>query len=295
MKQRAIRRAQVYGMRCSGTNYLDALIRKNFEGLTLGAATPRSKKTFGWKHSDVGTTTYLHRNGALESVELMHLDWASSRDTILFVIYRNPVNWLQSTHRSPHQSPESYGINFSTFIRQPFRAFHCDPPGSESSALKSIRMKQIKYENMIEEYDSIFDLRRTKIKIFDSFKYRFYNVTYINLETLEQDPEKYLRRVAECYHLRMKAQFQDITTYKGGAAPYVKSTYTPITKVDLQYILGHLGWVGEERIGYVPRLAAKISSGMIKIQAQPENILNIFPYTRYYMNGHVIHPSSTQG
>lgn len=290
-----IKRAQVYGMRCSGTNYFDALLENNFPTLSFSATSPTSPKTFGWKHGDIGTATYIHHGDGLLDAQMMPLNWALSRDTILFVIFRNPVSWVQSLHRNPHNMPEAYGLTFSSFIRQRVRSYHTNPPGSESSPLKSVRKKQLRTTRLIEDYDSPFAMRKIKIRIFESFKYRFHNVVYCNLETLEQDPERLLRNIAECYKLPMIPKFKDITTYKGGESPFQKSTYDPVSNEDLQYILAHTDWAAESRIGYVPRLSAKLLTRQARFQEEPDSILHIFPYSRYYQNAHTLYALSTQG
>lgn len=282
-------------MRCSGTNYLDALLQNNFPSLSFSATSPSSPKTFGWKHGDTGTATYIHHKGGLLDVEMMPLNWALSRDAILFVIFRNPISWVQSLHCNPHNIPEAYGVNFSAFIRQRVRSYHTDPPGSESSPLKSVRKQQLRDKRLIEDYDTVFDMRKIKIKIFESFKYRFHNVVYCNLETLEQDPERLLRNIAECYSLPMLPKFKDISTYKGGETPFRKSTYDPVSNEDLQYMLSHIDWSAESKVGYVPRLSAKLLTRQARIQQEPDNLLHIFPYSRYYQNAHTLYPLSTQG
>lgn len=248
------------------------------------------RKAFGWKHGDVGTMTYLHHEGKLHEVELMPLDWARSRDTILFVIYRNPMSWLRSLHCNPHQAPESYWLTFEEFIRKPYRSFHCDPPGSDSHPDKSIRMKQVKRKNMIDSYDSVFAMRKIKLKIFESFKYRFHNVVYINLETLEQDPERYLREISDTFKLQMNHRFVDVTTYKGGDAPYKKSTYDPIEYKNLQHILSDMAWDEEAKVGYALRVGAKLLAHQARLQADPESLLNVFPFRQYFKNGNLLRP-----
>jgi hypothetical protein len=295
MGRQSIKRAQVYGMRCSGTNYLDALLQNNFPSITFSATSPTSPKTFGWKHGDVGTAAYIHLDATIMNVEMMPLNWALSRDTLLFVVFRNPVTWLQSLHRNPHNIPEAYNIPFSTFIRQRLRSYHTDPPGSESSPLKSVRQKQLRTTRLIEDYDSPLDMRKNKIRIFESFKYRFHNVVYCNLETLEQDPERLIRNIAECYNLPALPKFKDINTYKGGETTYRRSTYDAVSNEDLQYILSHVDWSAESRVGYVPRLSAKLLTRQARIQEEPDSLLHIFPYSRYYQNAHTLYPSSTQG
>ncbi len=287
MKQ-AIKRGQVYGMRCSGTNYLDALITRNFPKLFVGAATPMVRRSFGWKHGDVGAKTYLHYKGGLHDVKIMPLDWAESKDTVLFVIHRNPMNWLQSLHFAPHLSPESYGLNFSSFIRNRFRAFHCDPPGSEFSPSKRVRTSQVKERTLIEEYDSLYAMRRSKIIIFDSFRHRFQNVVYVNLETLKRDPESHMRNIAENYGLIMKPKFEDVTTYKGGDEPYVKSTYGTVSSKDLLYILSNTDWAEESKIGYSPRLGVRLLANSKSSQVEPESLLNISPYARVYHKNNLL-------
>jgi hypothetical protein len=274
-----ITRAQVYGMMGSGTNYLDALLRKNFPELRL--PDPEYSMTFGWKHGDIGTGAYTYTGNTPKKIQLTTLDWPTSHNTLLFVIYRNPFEWVQSLHKTPHSSPESYGLDFSTFIRSPWRTFYC-APGGEFSASSAVRLSYVKENNLLESFPSVFALRKTRILTFESFKYRFQNVAYVNLEALEQNPKHYLDDISDKFSLRLTKQFHDISTYKGGTDNYVKKSYAAIKSDDLRYLLKHLDWGLEKNIGYPLKTGASVFASSKRSMPQPERLLTISSEQRCY-------------
>lgn len=70
-------RFQIFGERCSGTNYLEALLKHNFgdECITWD---------YGWKH------WYVDYN------------FVETVDTVFIVIIRNFLDWVRSFYRQPH-------------------------------------------------------------------------------------------------------------------------------------------------------------------------------------------------
>ena len=66
----------IFGERCSGTNYLEDIMSKNFDiELTW---------KYGWKH-------FFGWN-----------DLSNSDDTLFICIVRNPIDWINSLYRDKH-------------------------------------------------------------------------------------------------------------------------------------------------------------------------------------------------
>jgi hypothetical protein len=190
-------------------------------------------------------------------------------------------------YQAPHHSPESYGLDFATFVRQPWRAFYGEP-GLEFSPSKTVRMKLVREKNLLESYSSVLAMRESSIHTFESFKHRFQHVMYLNLESLEQDPEGHLRALANQYNLTMRPAFQDVRTYKGGDQPFVKNTYAPVAIDDLLYLLKTIVWQQEKEIGYVPKVGAKIMAIDKQMGREPEQLLRFTGRDRAYFRGEAL-------
>jgi hypothetical protein len=83
-----IKKYTIYGERCSGTNYLENLIDKNFD--------IKITWEFGWKHF------FGFNDNQLKN----------SDDTLFICIVRNPVDWINSFYRELHHSPIKYKKKF---------------------------------------------------------------------------------------------------------------------------------------------------------------------------------------
>src|SRR5947207_1003126 len=98
-----IQTIQIYGERCSGTNYLEHLLKNNLKSVSI-------TWKLGWKH-------WFHGNGVEDASQ-----------TLFFIIHRNPFDWLKSLHAQPfHSAPDLKSIDFSTFIRKEWWCVWDDP------------------------------------------------------------------------------------------------------------------------------------------------------------------------
>ena len=85
----------IFGERCSGTNFLQQAMEKNFD----------LKLT--WKHG------WKHEFGK-------HVDFSNSDKTLFLCIYRNPIDWINSLYRWKfHVSPELYELK--DFLTKPMK------------------------------------------------------------------------------------------------------------------------------------------------------------------------------
>lgn len=93
-----IRRYHVFGQRCSGTNALIRFVEQNFPDLNFCEKA-------GFKHWAVP------------------FDRTVASDTLVIVIARDILSWLQSLYRKPwHAHPDLKAMNFSDFIRSEWRS-----------------------------------------------------------------------------------------------------------------------------------------------------------------------------
>lgn len=144
-----IKKFTIYGERNSGTNYLKALILKNFDvSMTW---------QYGWKH-------FFGFN-----------DLSDSDDTLFIGITRNPYDWINSMYRNPHHLRDLKHQTIDNFLSQEVRSFNelewmYD---YEMIALKHIYNKTTHKPEFMERindwniythkrYRNIFELRKIK-------------------------------------------------------------------------------------------------------------------------------------
>jgi hypothetical protein len=117
----------IYGERCSGTNYLENVIKNNF-GLEL-------RNDFGSKHFFCFNTY----KGIID-------------DTLFIGIVRNPIYWINSFSRELHHIPNE-NKSLSNFLHNEFYSV------DENS--NKIILKDLNYITL-KKYKNIFELRKMK-------------------------------------------------------------------------------------------------------------------------------------
>ncbi len=130
-----IKKITIYGERCSGTNYLEILLEKNFHDYIL-------TWEYGSKHF------FGHNN------------LKNSDDTLFICIIRNPFDWINSLHRKKYHIADHLRLSVENFLNKEFYSYN-----DEHSGLKN--GKEIMTDRDIsgkQRYRNIFELRYTKLK-----------------------------------------------------------------------------------------------------------------------------------
>ena len=224
-----VQRVQLFGQRCSGTNYLQHLIEQNIPGLKVSFA-------FGYKHS---TPKHLER----------------THDDVLFcVIYREPYCWLQSLHESPwHVHPRMRGAPFGQFIRSPW---HCIwDHQSNTKPNDPMYHKEMMHERHPESglrYANVMQMRSDRIRRWQFLSKKVKRFWWVQYESLYRNPQLMIEDLALAAGRKRRPNFQPILRYKGIRAcpPYQPKQYAPISKADRRFINQQLNWRVENRIGY---------------------------------------------
>lgn len=213
-----MKKIQIYGERCSGTNYLEDLINQNCDAIV--------------------TSEYGHKH----MFNMMAKRKSPDDKAVYVFMYRNPYDWLRSLHMNPHHtSPEYWNLSFADFIRK--KPWICDVyegPGFVKE-----------YDGVIERYDgNVIDLRNNKNSILADMWMTGYS-TNIKYEDVRSNPEGTLAALCTTLEIPMKGLFQSVyTTRKEEDGTYKRKVYMKISKNDLDYINTHLDWMHETRIGY---------------------------------------------
>ena len=118
----------IYGERCSGTNFVENAIKKNF------------KLELTWEYD------FKHFFGNYKFKEKDKYD-----DTLFIGIIRSPYEWMSSLYRTQHHIPYENRKNWISFINNEFYSIN---EGQEKMEDRNMINKQ--------RYKNIFELRYVK-------------------------------------------------------------------------------------------------------------------------------------
>ncbi|WP_299938726.1 hypothetical protein [uncultured Pelagimonas sp.] len=167
-------RYQVIGERCSGTNFVDALIQSNFD--------IKRSKSYGWKH---GFPTFT-----------------ACRDTVLYVaVSRDAFSWIKSMYVRPyHAKPPLPHLSFPEFIRA---QWDCEIDLHYSFSMGS-RDPRIGQTLQLDRHPiegrclkNITELRALKLHAHLSLQDRQIQACHFKLDDIIADPRPLLQRVAQ--------------------------------------------------------------------------------------------------
>lgn len=227
----AAARLQLFGERCSGTNYLHRLIDRNIPDLPVVF-------DFGFKHAP---PQQLHR---------------PHDDCLFCVIYRDPFDWIRSLYMHPwHVAPEVRQKPFGDFIRSPW---HCVwdldanvPPGSPNFGAEMLHER---HPDTGQRYANPLRLRSDRLRRWQDLEQRVARFWWVQYESLLRYPQLLIRDLAACAG-RRAAAFQQVTTYKGlpSSPVYRPQRYPPLDPADQAFIVHQLDWEVETKVGYFVR------------------------------------------
>lgn len=214
-----LKKATIYGERCSGTNYLEKLLITNFN-IDI-------KFDYGWKHFF-----------GFKSLE-------GSDDTLFICIVRDPYEWITSFYEKPHHVPRKLRVSPQHFLNQPFYSIFDKVQGKEIKEDRHIYTK--------ERYKNIFELRYTKLNfIQNDLPKRVKNYILIRYEDLLENFETTMFLLENC-GLERKQNISFPLNYKG----YQKSDSRIFTrhkryKISKQEIVSHQSYQKniENKLGY---------------------------------------------
>ena len=234
----AIKRIQIFGERCSGTNYLQHLLEKNLESIII-------RWNFGWKH-------FFHEAGVEEADE--HL---------FIIIYRNPFDWLRSLNNNPHHAaPELRKNTFSDFIRKEWWCIwdeHANKTPDDD--IYGTEMMFEREPETGQRFANVMRLRTAKIRDWESLREKTKHNIYVRYEDLAAQPQAFLETLCEQFGVALSTSFANVEGRPGTKRKYRPRKYKPIKEYDLRYIMQELDLPLEERIGYsVEALAAELNT-----------------------------------
>ena len=245
-----ISRIQIYGERCSGTNYLEHLLRRNVPDVPL-------TWDFGWKH-------FFHEAGV-----------ERADDCLFVVIYRNPFDWLRSLNRSPwHAAPPLWNLDFSAFIRAEWWCvFDEHWPVAPDDPRYGTELMLERSPETGERFANVMRLRTAKIRDWEALRDQAAHTAHVRYEDLNKRPGEFLDSLCTRFALPRLPVLHEVREDKGKRHRYRPKAYVPVSEPDLQFVLGELDRPLEARIGYdVTALAERLRAERARPQAPAQSL-----------------------
>ena len=224
---RRTRWLQLFGERCSGTNYVEQLLRRNAIGLV-----PTDRH--GWKHG------FVHRlEGRLD-------------DTLFILVFRDPFDWARSLWQKPwHAAPPLRGVAFSQFVRTQWQCewgrdmdLTCDDPQIGSEMLHE------RDPATGNRFANCMLLRTAKAKHWLSLQAEGRRVVAVRYEDAESDPRAFVRSALRRQGILRWPWFREVRTFKGGSQPFVKREQPAMARADIEWVASQLDAELERALGY---------------------------------------------
>ena len=221
-----IKNIQLYGERCSGTNYLQSLIEMNFKEIPV-------TWQHGWKH------------------------WfpklKNTKETLFIVIIRDPLDWLSSINRTPFHT-ELKKLSFSEFIRREwYSVYDSDSGFKEDHPLIGKEMIIDRDPETGKRFENVIKLRNSKNKHFLGIENKVENFAFVRYEDISGD-ESIIKDVAAKFNISLRfPEIRRTEYFKGNKTfgVYKKKEYQKISEEDRQFILSQLDIEQENKIGYL--------------------------------------------
>lgn len=232
-----VKYVQLFGERCSGTNFVASLIHKNLSGIEL-------TKDFGGRH-------WFIKNHHPRCRENQSTDYQCRRslhdssDTLFICLFRNPYDWIRSIHARPYHAGNHWGLSLTEFLRKPWLSF-------ETSRVNPDWPERGDGYWFIEEAKNILRLRNEKVTHLLNLQGVVENVCYVNYEII-RDHNHLLQKIASQYRIKLKhSNIVAEQRYFGGPrdTEFSKPKYQPISNGDLKFLRSELNWETEGRICY---------------------------------------------
>jgi len=181
----------IYGERCSGTNFLEASIKKNFD--------IKVTWKYGWKHF-FGNYIFNKSN-------------KKQNKTLFIGIVREPIEWLDSFYKELHHIPNHNKISPDAFLLNEHYSTI-----DNYSPIEELNDRHIITK---ERYKNIFELRKVKNNYLIYFMPAYVkNYVFIKYEDLNKNYDIILSYIQKKFNLKCLqnnslSNFTKIIKYKG--------------------------------------------------------------------------------
>lgn len=228
---------QVFGERCSGTHYVEELMRTN-----LG---PEPTVAYGWAHGF--PTAPLIADSALA-----------------VVVVRDPVSWLEEVHNRPFELSRPFlNMPISTFLRSEWTASANNATGRWSKFANADdhvpthgRLQYDLNPSTGLPFANPMRLRTAKLRGQFTYLNRAQHAVICRYEDVRDDPEGFLDAMSNHFAVPRRHVFTPADpSHDTIAGPRQKHQDTTLSEEDRAFVLSELDLTLERRLGYLPETA----------------------------------------
>ena len=215
-------RRKVWGERCSGTNFVDALLARHF------GALGKKGGQWEWKHG------------------LARINSHAEHRLNVFVV-RDPYTWAQSFYRNPWHLPVRLrNRTFSEFIREEWVGVFYD------QGKYTPERPEDRHPTERRRFVDIWEMRSVKLRHALVAAAQMPNGVFASYEQVSSRSEDFVNELGRRFDLD-HPEFNPITDYKGEARrSYDKTKYQKMSQADREYITSRLDAPLEHFCGYLP-------------------------------------------
>ena len=219
-----IKNFTIYGERCTGTNYLELLIEKNF-GLPV-------TWDYGWKH-------YFGFSNL-----------SSSNETLFLGIVRHPLDWINSFWNQPHHVVYCAKQDKDSFLNEKIWSIYDNGDTENKHDFGKDIPESYHLVEKNRPYDNIFELRKVKAEfLFHSMPFMVQNYHFLRYEDLKNNLDNTLNIISNKFSLKfLNSEILNVDTYKKENTQFIENkTEKVFSKKD---IIDKIHINTEKLIGY---------------------------------------------
>ncbi len=201
LQEGKIQYIQIFGERCSGTNFLTKLIEHNLSA--------QLSFQYGWKHFPCWYDTPFEEKIRSKMGE-KYCSLEGNDNFLFLVIFRDPYDWLRSFFLQPfHVSRRITRTRFSSFLKSRWYSSEDDQAICGPAGIFDRDPSTNGY------FKNVLHLRSARIANLLKLKEKVDNVYFLNYETLRENPEAVIDEISSLFTIEKKEDFVPITSYKG--------------------------------------------------------------------------------
>ena len=242
---------QVLGERCSGTNYVHALIGENLKDLKSSGCIHKHFIPWYLDKAKINSNSYYQ---------------VPIQNILYIVVIRDVFDWVRSFYEMPHHSDGSIKkLSFTDFIRTSWESNEKIIEKNERRFWQKLALGQLNSE--IKDYSlayyidkldpvtkkafkNILHLRTRKYQNYIEFANYVNNIIYVRYEDVLANPEEFISFVSNFTNAK-PSNYKSITTYKNEFKKiYKPKKYFEINKSDRKFILSQIDQNLEKEFGY---------------------------------------------
>ncbi len=231
----------IFGERCSGTNFLEYLVKQNIIGI-------ESTSEYGHKHFPHWVDLSEYSYSLTDDKSFLE----HSNHCLGILIVRNVYDWVRSFYRNhPHADVSVLDLEFFEFMSEPWTSNDYEPAHTID--------KLNPYQN--RPFKNVLELRKFKLMNHLAIGKVMGNFVVVRYEDLREAPEEFIEYIAYKYGLEQKTKFEPVIRYKGFKnKPFIKKKYRNFTKEEFEFLNSHVDWAMENRVGYTQKERKEVNS-----------------------------------